>query len=62
MPKIILNIKLYSVKEFAELLGVTQQTAQKYISDGKLEAPIIGGKRMVSEESIKNFLTGGNKR
>lgn len=61
MPKMILDVKLYSVKEIADLLGVAYQTAQKYISEGKIDAQIIGGKRMVSEASIKNFIMGGNK-
>lgn len=58
MPKVILDIKLYSVEEVAQLLDVAYQTAQKYITDGKLEAQIIGGKRMVSEENLKSFLLG----
>lgn len=58
MPKVILDIKLYSVEEVADLLGVAYQTAQKYISDGRMEAQVIGGKRMVSEANLKAFLMG----
>ena len=58
MPRMILDVKLYSVEKVAELLGVTLQTAQGYISRGKLEAQIIGGKRYVSEEKLKVFLLG----
>lgn len=58
MPKVILDVKLYSVGEVAELLGVAYQTAQKYINDGKLTAQLIAGKRFVSEENLKKFLSG----
>lgn len=58
MPKVILDIKLYSVEEVADLLGVAYQTAQKYISEGKMEAQVIGGKRMISEANLKAFLMG----
>ncbi len=54
--KEVLGVKLYSLKEVGELLGVQQQTASKYIQQGKLKARTIGGNKYVSEESIKNFL------
>lgn len=56
MPKIILDIKLYSMDEAAELLGVTKGTLTKYISNGRLQAKIIGGKKYVSEDNLKCFL------
>lgn len=58
MPKVILDIKLYSVSEVADLLGVSYPTAQKYISEGRMEAQVIGGKRMVTEANLKAFLMG----
>lgn len=54
--KEVLGVKLYSLKEVGELLGVQQQTASKYIQQCKLKARTIGGNKYVSEESIKNFL------
>ena len=54
--KEVLGVKLYSLKEVGELLGVQQQTASKYIQQGKLKARTIGGYKYVSEDSIKNFL------
>lgn len=56
MPKVILDVKLYSLKEAADLLGVTYPTALKYSTEGRLKSTLIGGKRYVSEENLKAFL------
>lgn len=56
MPKVILDIKLYSLQEGADLLGVTRGTITKYISEGRITATLIGGKKYLSEENIKSFL------
>lgn len=56
MPKVILGVKLYSLAEGAELLGVTRGTLTKYISKGRIVATLIGGKKYLSEENIKSFL------
>jgi len=54
--KVILGVKLYSVAEVGELLGVQRPTASKYIQQGKLKARTIGGHKYVSEENLKDFL------
>lgn len=54
--KTVLGVKLYNVKEVAELLGVTPETARNYIKDGKLNAKKIGVRYYVSEERLKAFL------
>lgn len=54
--KEVLGVKLYSLKEVGELLGVQQQTVSKYIQQSKLKARIIGGAKYVSEENLKEFL------
>jgi excisionase family DNA binding protein len=56
MPKVILDIKLYSLAEAADLLGVTKGTLSKYIMSGRMNAKVIGGKKYVSEENLKSFL------
>lgn len=58
MPRIMLDVKLYSVKEVAEILGVSPITLNKYIKEGRMEAKLIGGKRYITEENVKSFLTG----
>ena len=56
MPKVILDIKLYSLQEAADLLGVTRGTITKDISSGRIAATLIGGKKYLSEENLKSFL------
>lgn len=56
MPKVILDVKFYSVKEIADLLGVTATTARQYIKDGKIEAKKIANKIYVTEEQLRKFL------
>lgn len=54
--KEVLGVKLYTLKEVGELLGVQAQTASKYIQQGRLKARTIGGCKYVSEENLKEFL------
>ena len=56
MPKVILGVKLYSLQEVADLLGVTRETITKYISRGRLTTTLIGGRKYLSEENLKSFL------
>lgn len=56
MPRIILDVKLYSLTEAAELLGVTKTTITKYIKQGRIVSTLIGGKKYLSEENLKSFL------
>lgn len=60
--KEILGVKLYTLGEVGELLGIQRQTASKYVQDGKLQARTIGGLKYVSEEHLKSFLLSGDKR
>ena len=57
MPRVILDIKLYSLQEAADLLGVTTGSVTKYIRSGRIATTLIGGKKYVSEENLKSFLT-----
>lgn len=54
--KEVLGVRLYTLKEVGELLGVQAQTASKYIQQGRLKARTIGGSKYVSEENLKEFL------
>ena len=63
MPLIIEDIKLYSVKELSELLGVTKVAILSYIKSGRLKAQMLGGKWVIASENLKEFLTGNyNKK
>jgi excisionase family DNA binding protein len=59
--KEVLGIRLYSVAEVGQMLGVQRPTASKYIQQGKLKARTIGGHKYVSEENLKDFLHNSDK-
>ena len=52
------GIKLYDIEEIAEMLKVTTRTIHNYIKAEKLKGQQIGGKWLISEENLKNFLNG----
>ena len=53
---IMFDIKIYSMKEVATILDVTERTLYSYIKNGKLKAKKIGGKWMITEENLKKFI------
>lgn len=55
MPIQIGNIKIYSLKEIAEPLGVTPVTLRKYIRWERLKGQKVGQKWYVTEESLREF-------
>ena len=59
--KQVLGVKLYSLAEVGELLGVQRPTASKYVQQGRLKARTIGGHKYVSEEDLKEFLYNTDK-
>lgn len=62
MPREILGIKLFTLAEGAELLGVTRGTITKYITTGRIVATLIGGRKYLSEENLKSFLQDAEAR
>ena len=58
MPKQIGNITFYSVIELSNSLEITPLTLRKYIKEGKLQGRKVGGKYLVTEESLNIFLNG----
>jgi excisionase family DNA binding protein len=59
MPKEILGVKLYSIDEVSELLGVNHQTVTRYVKNGRMDTTMLAGKRLISEEQLKNYLLNG---
>jgi excisionase family DNA binding protein len=51
--------KMYSVKEVADLLGVSRVTVFRWIKSGKLKATMVGGAFVVSVEDLPHHLLGG---
>jgi excisionase family DNA binding protein len=57
MPIVIGNIRLFSLDDLSEALGVTTTTLRGYISKGKLKARKMGGKFFVSEDALREYFT-----
>ena len=51
------EIKVYTLKEVSELLKVTERTLLAYIKEGKLTAKKIGGKWIVTHETLQEFIS-----
>ena len=50
------GIKLYSIDEVIELLQTSRRTIYRYIKTGKLQAVKVGGRWMVTDQALKDFL------
>jgi len=51
-------IKMYTLKDLAAQLNVTERTMHSYIKDGKLKGQKIGGRWQISESNLHKFLNG----
>jgi len=58
MPLIVSGVKLYDVKEVADMLKSTEATIRAYFREGKLKGRKINGKWRVSEENLNRFING----
>jgi excisionase family DNA binding protein len=56
MPKSILGVKVYTVKEVAELLSKSPSTIRNYIYDKKLGALQLGRDYLIPEGELQDFL------
>lgn len=54
--KIILDTKLYTIQETADLIGTSYRTMLTHIKNGKIKGQRIGRMTYFSEEGIKDFL------
>lgn len=52
------DLRLYSLEELSQLIGVTHRTAWNYVKAGKIKATKIGGVWKVTEENLKKFING----
>jgi len=58
MPLIVSGVKLYDVKEVADMLKSTEATIRVYFREGKLKGRKINGKWRLSEENLNRFING----
>jgi excisionase family DNA binding protein len=56
MPKQILGIVFYTVKEIANILEKSPSTIRNYIYDNKLGAVQIGRDYLIPEKELQDFL------
>ena len=56
--KEILDLRLYTVSETAELLATNAAAVRRYIKAGALRAAKIGAAQMITEGAIKDYLNG----
>lgn len=56
--KEILGVKLYSMGEVAEMLGVTRMTVSRMLKDGRIEFRKIGYEKYASEDAIRRYVNG----
>lgn len=52
------EIKMFSLRDLAERLKVTERTMHNYIKSGKLKGQKIGGRWLISENNLHKFLNG----
>lgn len=52
------EIIVYTVPELCKLLQMTPQSVRKYLNEGKIKGTKAGGKWLVSEEALREFLKG----
>ena len=57
----ILHVKLYTLDDVADLLKITRVTVNKYVKTGRLKTTVIGRKKYVREEWLKEFLITPNQ-
>lgn len=50
------EIKLYNVTEVASILKVDRRTVMNYIKSKELKAKKVGGKWLITEENLKEFV------
>jgi excisionase family DNA binding protein len=56
--KIIYDEKHHTIKEVAEILGISTTTVHNYIKSGVFKAVKIGGLWHITETTIKKYLAG----
>lgn len=58
MALIVSGVKLYNVREVAEMLESTEATIRLYFRNGNLKGRKINGKWHVTEDNLKQYING----
>jgi len=51
------DLKLFSVRDLSELLGVSEKTIQQYLKEGKLKGRKFALRWYVTEEDMKDYFS-----
>ena len=62
MPKEIMGTTVYTLKEAAEIFGVTIRTMHNYIKDKRITGQKIGGIWYFTEETLQAFVRGDQRQ
>lgn len=49
-------MKIYTVQEIAEILGISRKTIQKYVRQGDIKAIRFGNQLRITEQAFIDFL------
>ena len=52
------DIKFYDVQEIAKAFDMTPQSVRKFIREGRIKGRKVGTRWYVTEEAIRDYLTG----
>ncbi len=55
MPRKVGDLKLYSVDDLHDMLGISKMTLRAYLREGKLKGKKMGVKWFVTEESLRAY-------
>lgn len=50
------ELKIYTVKEVADLLKVSKMTISRYIQSGKLKSSKLGRMHRIADDDLRKFL------
>ncbi|MEX2572987.1 MAG: helix-turn-helix domain-containing protein, partial [Balneolaceae bacterium] len=55
MPRKIGDLKLFSVDDLHEMLGISKMTIRAYLREGKLKGRKLGVKWFITEDSLRTY-------
>lgn len=59
VAKELADLRMYTLKELAPVLGVSNIALKKYIKEGKLKAAVVGGRWRVTVRDLREFIDRG---
>jgi hypothetical protein len=62
MPRKIGDLKLFSVDDLHDMLGISKMTLRAYLREGKLKGRKMGVKWFVTEESLRKYFEGSDEK